>query len=689
MKQYNRTLVTSALPYANGPIHLGHLAGAYLPADIYVRYKKMKQEEIIFICGSDEHGVPITIMADQQGVEPQQIVDNFHNRNAKAFRDVGIVFDNYSRTSLDDHKKQSQEFFRSLYDKGYLVEKTSKQFYSPSGKRFLPDRYVEGTCPHCDSPKARGDQCEKCGKWIDQTALIDPRSTIDNDTPVLKETRHLYLKLGDFQERLDQWLKTKTTWKSNVLNFCQGWFKEGLRDRSVTRDLKWGVPVPVEGFEDKVLYVWFDAPIGYISATREWADRIGQPDRWKDFWLQKDTRLIHFIGKDNIVFHAIVWPAILMGRGDYVLPAEIPANEFLNLEGEKLSTSKNYAVWLEDYLQKFSPDPLRYALAVNAPENKDADFSWKEFQARNNNELADILGNFINRSLTFLNKNFAGKVPEPAESDALDQEMLNKIVETKKQIGAALEKFELRKAITAYMNLARFGNKYFNDQEPWVTRKQNIAKCGTTLNICLQVCQNLAILGAPFLPFFSEKLWNMLNLEHTVYQQKWDEAGDTQIPAGHQIGRLEILFPKIEDETIEPEIERLRKITAALNTNNESKEEAPMEQPENQLLTYDDFMKVDLRVATVIEAEKIPKAKKLLKLQIDLGTEKRQIVAGMAEFISPEEFVGRQVVVVANLQPAKIRGVKSQGMLLAAEGNDGQLRLVTVSDAIENGAKIR
>jgi len=689
MNNHKRTLVTSALPYANGPLHLGHLAGAYLPADIYVRFLRLKKQDVVYICGSDEHGVPITILADQKGVSPKAIVDEFHSRNQKAFADFGIDFDNYSRTSLDDHKKISQEFFRDLYDKGYLVEKTTKQFYSNVSRRFLPDRYVEGTCPNCGYEGARGDQCDKCGKWIEQTTLINPKSKIEGDTPVIKETKHLFLKLGEFQEQIDAWLKTKTSWKSNVLNFCRGWFGEGLRDRSVTRDLSWGVPVPVEGFENKVLYVWFDAPIGYISATKEWAEKIGQPNRWKDYWQNDDTRLIHFIGKDNIVFHAIVWPAILMGRGGYVLPAEIPANEFLNLEGEKLSTSRNYAVWLDDYLKKFAPDPLRYALAVNAPENKDSDFSWKDFQAHNNNELADILGNFINRSLTFLGKNFDGKVPGRGNLDALDQEMLAKITETRDLVAENLEKFEVRKGVTNYINLARFANKYFNDQEPWTSFKENPGKCATTLNICLQVCQALAVLGAPFLPFFAKKLLKILQLNPNLAELSWDEVGQVELPVGHQIGKLKILFPKIEDEVIEPEIAKLRQIAAGLTQKPEAPVEKPREETGPSLITYDEFMKIDLRVATVKAVEPIPNAKKLLKVQIDLGSETRQIVAGLAEHFTPEQLVGRQIVVVANLQPAKLRGVESQGMLLAASNADGKLTLLSVTEPIDNGSKIK
>ncbi len=692
MTTAKRILVTSALPYANGPIHLGHLAGAYLPADIFVRFQRLKKRDIVFICGSDEHGVPITILADQQGVTPQVIVDRFHEMNKNAFTKAGISFDNYSRTSLPEHKALSQEFFLKLYEKGHLIEKSSLQFYSPKGQRFLPDRYVEGTCPNCGYDRARGDQCDKCGKWIDQTQLINPVSTIDRDTPVLKATKHWYMKLGDFQEMIEAWLDTKTDWKTNVLNYCRGWFKEGLRDRSVTRDLKWGVPVPIKGYEDKVLYVWFDAPIGYISSTREWAKKIGQPDRWKDYWLNKDTRLIHFIGKDNIVFHAIIWPAILMGHGDYVLPDSIPANEFLNLEGEKFSTSKNFAVWLDEYLEKFAPDPLRYTLAVNAPETKDADFSWKDFQARNNNELADILGNFINRGLTFINRNFNHQVPERGNLEAPDREILAKIHESRDTIARNLENFEVRKAVTEYMNLARLANKYFNDQEPWVNLKQNRAKCATTLNVCVQVSRALAVLGAPFIPFSSEKLWHILNLSGSVHQQNWDDVGKLEIPSGYQIGELQILFPKIEDEQIQPEIDKLQKIlnrqkSGAISTSAPVVEKK--ESPVDDKISYDEFKKVELRVAQVLQVERIEGAKKLLKIQIDLGTEKRQIVAGLAEHFQPEELVGRKIVVVANLQPAILRGVESNGMLLAAESSDGKLSLVTVIDSTDNGAKIR
>lgn len=682
MSDYKRMLVTSALPYANGPIHLGHLAGAYLPADIFVRYQKLKKQDVVFICGSDEHGVPITLLAEKRGVTPQDIVDEFHERNKKSFFDFGIRFDNFSRTSQPEHKKLSQEFFLKLKENEYLTPKTSQQFFSPKGQRFLPDRYVEGTCPFCGADGARGDQCDSCGKWIDQTKLINPISKIDGDTPELRETTHWFLKLGDFQEKIIEWLDTKDNWKNNVLNFCKGWFAEGLRDRSVTRDLSWGIPVPVEGYEDKVLYVWFDAPIGYISATKEWAEQVGAPDKWKEYWQNKDTRLIHFIGKDNIVFHAIVWPAILMGYdGDWVMPAEIPANEFLNLEGEKLSTSKNYAVWLEDYLKSFQPDPLRYSLAANAPESKDADFSWKEFQARNNGELADVLGNFINRSLTFMFKNYDKQVPEQGELDDMDRDMLKKITETRDEVGACLEKFEVRKGVATYINLARAANKYFNDKEPWKVFKEDKEACGTTMNVCVQVCRALSVLGAPFLPFMAKKLWKMLKLDGNIHAQSWDEVGLVEVEAGHKVGKIKILFPKIEDEQIQPEVDRLQTIASGANP------DIPADL--KPTISYDDFDKIDLRVATVLDVEPIPKTKKLMKLQLDLGFEKRTIVAGLAEKFTPEELKGRQIIIVANLEPATLRGVESNGMLLAAEDHEGNMQTLSVYESVGDGAKIR
>ncbi len=684
-----KLLVTSALPYANGPLHLGHLAGAYLPADIYVRYQRLRKQNVVYICGSDEHGVPITITAEREGVSPQVIVDRFHEMNKRDFERFGISFDNYSRTSLPLHHETSQEFFLALYNKGLLVEKTVKQLYCPKCKRFLADRYVEGTCPHCGAPGARGDQCEKCGNWIDPLTLIDPKCMICGSTPVVRETRHFFLPLGRFQDQLRAWLDTKTDWKDNVRNFCYGWLDKGLEDRAVTRDLNWGVPVPLKGYEDKVLYVWFDAPIGYISSTKEWALKKGQPDLWREYWQAEDTELIHFIGKDNIVFHAIVWPAVLMGVGGYILPSQIPANEFLNLEGRKLSTSRNYAVWLGEYLDKFPPDPLRYCLAVNAPETKDSDFSWRDFQARNNNELADILGNFVHRTLTFVQRFFDGRVPERGELTAEDQQMLKVLQDAPGKIGANLEKFEVRKAVREFMEVARAANKYFDSQEPWRTARENRSRCATTLNICVQAVRALAVLGHPFIPFSSARMWRMLDLPGSVEDQSWDEAGAVHVEAGKPLGKVEILFQKIPDEVIEEEVAKLRKIAEQMEAESKETVSEFVPQAVQETISYDDFAKIDLRVAKVLEAERVPKTDKLLRLEIDLGTEKRQIVAGMAEFYKPEEMVGKLVIVVANLAPRKLRGLESKGMLLAAEDDQGNLALLTVEKDMPPGAKIR
>lgn len=682
MENQKKILVTSALPYANGPIHLGHLAGAYLPADIYVRYQRLQHNDVIFICGSDEHGVPITIKAEREGISPQKVVDKYYKIHKESFEKVGMSFDNFSRTSLPIHHKNSQEFFLKLHEKGYLSEQTVVQFYCEHCDRFLADRYVEGTCPVCHAEGARGDQCDTCGRSLDQTHLINPICVTCGNKPVIRETRHWFLNLKQLQPKIKGWLDTKTHWKENVRNFCEGWFKTGLEDRAVTRDLRWGVPVPVEGYENKVLYVWFDAPIGYISSTIEWAQKLGQPDRWEDYWLDKSTKMVHFMAKDNIVFHAIIWPLILMGHGDFVLPAEIPANEYLTLEGQKISTSKNYAVWLDEFLQIFPPDPLRYCIAINAPETKDADFSWRDFQQRNNNELADILGNFVNRTLTFLKKNFDNNVPQPGEFDALDNEMLSRLKEAPKKIGGLYEKFEVRKGLTALMDLARFANKYFNDQKPWITVRENPEKCATTFYVCVQVLKGLAILMEPVLPFSARKLWKMVNLSVSLEDQQWNSAGDADVPVGHQLAKAKILFSKIEDDIIEEQIEKLKNVTAKTEGVEEAKEVS-------EKIPYEDFQKVQLRIARIMEAEKVEKTDKLMKMQIDLGTEQRQIIAGIAAKYSPEELVGKQVVVVANLEPAKIRGVESNGMLLAASNEDGDLALLIPDKEITNGSKIK
>lgn len=682
-KNFKRILVTSALPYANGPIHLGHLAGAYLPADIYVRYQRLKKRDVIYICGSDEHGVPITIAAEKKGISPQQIVDEFHFRNKKAFAGFGMSFDYYGRTSSEMHRKTSQEIFLNLYRKGLFKKKTEKQLYDQKAKMFLPDRYVKGTCPICSYPEAYGDQCEKCGSSLSSSELIDPISAITGETPVFRETTHWYLPLGDLQKEIASWIKEKTYWKPNVLGQVKSWLDGGLADRAVTRDLSWGVPVPLEEAKGKVLYVWFDAPIGYISATKEWAAEKDEPDLWKTYWQDEETQLIHFIGKDNIVFHCIMFPAMLKVHGDYVLPDNVPANEFLNLEGNKLSTSKNYAVWLEDYLEKFPVDPLRYYLAINAPESRDADFTWQEYQQRNNSELADILGNFINRTLTFAVNNFDGKVPQAGDLDDLDNWMLDILKTAPARIGQELDNFQVRKAATAFMDVARASNKYFNDQEPWRTLKENKSKCATTINICMQACQTLAVLMEPILPFSAEKLWRILGNEGSVHDQAWDEISSSQLPVGHKLGKVEILFQKMDKKLIQPEIERLQKIAEELKPQEEKMQE------EKSKISFDEFSRLDLRVARVLHAEKVKKADKLLKLDIDLGDEKRTIVAGIAQHYSADEMIGRKIVIVANLEPAKIRGIESNGMLLAAEDDDGHLSTLTVTDDIHTGAKIR
>jgi len=679
-----RILVTSALPYANGPIHLGHLAGAYLPADVYVRYQRMKKRDVVYICGTDEHGVPIAIAAEKEGVTPQHIVDRYYQDHLDTFSRFGMSFDNFSRTSRPIHHQTSRDFFCRIHDKDHLIEKSVQQFYCETCSRFLADRFVEGRCPRCGQEGARGDQCEKCGSSLEQTELIDPYCKVCGHTPIRKDTRHLFFKLADFQQRLETWLAGKKGWKENVLNYCRGWFKEGLTERAVTRDLKWGIQVPTAGYEDKVIYVWFEAPIGYISATKEWAEKIGQPDKWKQYWLDPETKLVHFIGKDNIVFHAIIWPAMLMGHGDFILPTDIPANEFLNLQGEKLSTSRNYAVWLGEYLAKFPPDPLRYYLATIAPENKDSDFTWQEFQQRNNSELADILGNLVNRTLTFAKRQFNG-VPARSEMDDLDRAMVQLLEKAPQEIGELLEHYELRRSLAAMMDVARAANKYFNDQQPWATLKTNRPKCATTINVCLQAVQTLAILMEPFLPFSAEKVWTMLGYSSSVHDQWWDQAGSQELVPGHHLGQEQILFSKIEDKQIQPEVDRLAALSAPKSPASTSADA----KPEPAKITYDDFSRVELRLARVLKAEKVEKADKLLRLEIQVGSEQRQIVAGIAKHYTPEQIVGKTIVVVANLQPAKIRGLESNGMLLAAEDENGVLAVLTPDRAIECGAKVK
>lgn len=663
-----RTLVTSALPYANGPIHLGHLAGAYLPSDLYVRYKRMTEEDIIHICGSDEHGVPITIAAEKEGIAPQDIVDQFHERNKQAFEDFGINFDYYGRTSSPVHHQTSQDFFTKLYEDEVFVQKTEEQLYDPKAEMFLPDRYVKGTCPNCGYEEAYGDQCENCGSSLSPTELIDPKSAITGDIPETRKTKHWYLPLGDFQQRLEDWLDTRENWKPNVAGQVKSWLNDGLADRAVTRDLTWGVPVPLDEADGKVLYVWFDAPIGYISATKEWARNQGNPDLWKTYWQDEDTDLIHFIGKDNIVFHCIMFPATLMAHGDYVLPKNVPANEFLNLESKKLSTSRGWAVWLEDYLEDFEPDLLRYVLGTILPETKDSDFSWENFQNKVNSELADILGNFVFRTTSFTHKYFDGKVPALTNPKEKDQETLAQIEEQKEKIADAYEQFKLRKAIMETMNLARIGNKYFTEMEPWQTRKDDMETCGNTLHVCLQITAALSHLFDPILPENMAQLRKELSFTDSI---RWKDIGASMLESGQPIEKGDILFDKIEDEEVEEQLEKLKERTQKQEGNVEKKYE-----PIKDEIDFDDFMKTDIRAGEIVEAGAIKKADKLLKLTVDVGFEKRTIVSGIANDFSPDDLIGQQVCVVVNLAPKPLMGVESNGMILMSEEDDGSLKFV-------------
>lgn len=686
MTDPDRILVTAALPYANGPIHLGHLAGAYLPADIYVRYQRLKKRDVVFICGSDEHGVPITLTAEQEGITPQDVVDRYHAMNKDAFDRFGMDFDNYSRTSLKLHHLIAREFFLEFHKRGVLKEKQEKQFYDDSAKMFLPDRYVEGTCPVCANKEARGAECEECGSYLNPMDLIDPRSKISGKTPVVKETTHLYFPLGAYQKRLEEYIRERDArdgWKENVLQYCRGWFKEGLRDRAYTRDLEWGVRVPLKGYESKVIFVWFDAVLGYISATREWADRIGQPDAWKRFWQEENTKYVAFIGKDNVVFHCIVFPAMLMawndgGSGRYVLPENVPANEFLNFEGQKFSKSKGWGIDVGEFLDRYTADSLRYYLAVTLPEYRDTDFFWRDFQARTNNELADILGNFVNRTLAFTSRTFGGAVPRRGELNDEDRRMIEALSQAPAAVADRFEHYSFREGVLAAMNLARAANKYFNDSAPWNSAKTDLGRCGTTINISLQVVRSLALLLHPVVPFSGEKIWSMLNLPGNLKDHAWESAADFGIPEGHRIGEIQILFNKIEDSVIEAE----RKSLGVPSRNQE-------EVSTKGTISMDDFAKVDLRVARVVECERVQKSDKLLKLQVQVGAERRQIVAGIARHYKPEELIGKSIVVVANLQPARLMGEESQGMLLAASDNDGRLVYVTPSGDVGNGSTVK
>jgi len=681
-----KILVTSALPYANGEIHFGHLAGAYLPADIFVKYHRLKGSDVVYICGSDEHGVPITLAAQKECVSPQTIIDRYHPSIKHSFEEFGMEFDNYSRTSLPLHHKTAQGFFTNVHAKGFLQPKTTRQLFCPKDRMFLADRYVEGTCPNCKSEEARGDQCESCGRWIEPFELINPRCKTCGTTPEIRETTHWFFALSKFETQLKQWLDSRTDWKPNVRRFCEGWFARGLQDRAVTRDLTWGVKVPLAEAGDKVMYVWFDAPIGYISSTKEWAQRIGKPDRWKDYWLDPDTKLVHFIGKDNIVFHAIVWPAMLMAHEGIVLPKDIPANEFLNLEGAKLSTSRNWAVWLPDYLKQFPADPLRYALAVNLPENRDVDFTWRDFHARNNNELADVLGNFVNRVVVFIKKNYGGRIPEASPDDEQSLEVLKAIAEAPAKLGQMIEAYQIKDAAREVMTLPALGNRYFDYEAPWKTFKTDRAKCDRTMNVCMRLVSSLEVLLYPFLPFTSRKMGKLLGLG----KRGWDDAAQPALPA--ELGPAEILFNKIEDEVIAVQVEKLGKKETQAASPKPQGESAKSEvqspkSEERTVITYDDFKKLELKVAKIVNAEAVAGATKLLKLQIDLGTEQRQIVAGIALAYKPEELVGKSIVVVANLAPAVIRGVESNGMLLAATGGD-TLALLTPDREVPPGSSV-
>lgn len=677
-KNFKRTLVTTALPYANGPVHIGHLAGVYVPADIYTRYLRLKGEEVLMIGGSDEHGVPITIKARKEGVTPQDIVDRYHKIIKDSFEEFGISFDIYSRTSSKIHHHMASDFFRKLYDKGEFVEKVSQQYYDEEAKQFLADRYITGTCPHCHNERAYGDQCEACGTSLNATDLINPKSAISGSQPVLRETKHWYLPLDKWEPYLREWiLEGHKEWRPNVYGQCKSWIDMGLQPRAVSRDLDWGVPVPVEGADGKVLYVWFDAPIGYISNTKELL-----PNTWEKWWKDPETKMIHFIGKDNIVFHCIVFPAMLKAEGSYNLPENVPANEFLNLEGDKISTSRNWAVWLHEYLRDFpgKQDILRYVLTANAPETKDNDFTWRDFQARNNNELVAILGNFINRSVVLTHKYFEGKVPTAGTLTDYDRETLAEVAKVKEAVESLLDNYRFRDAQKEAMNLARIGNKYLADTEPWKLAKTDMERVATILNIALQISANLAIVFEPFLPFSATKLRQILNMSEC----NWEHLGNTDILAvGTQLAPAELLFEKIEDAAIEAQLQKLED-TKKANQLAEHKAN-----PIRANIEFDDFTKLDIRVGKVLECTKVPKADKLLQFRIDDGLGGRTIVSGIAKHYAPEDLVGKNVCFIANLAPRKLRGIESEGMILSAEDADGRLVVITPADEVKPGSEVK
>ena len=683
MNTPKRYTITAALPYTNGPIHIGHLAGVYVPADIYARYLRLTGKDVAYICGSDEHGVAIPMRAKKEGVSPQDIIDKYHGIIKKSFSDFGISFDNYSRTSAKIHHETASAFFKKLYESGDFIEEVSAQLYDAEANQFLADRFVIGTCPKCGFEESYGDQCESCGTTHNATDLINPKSAITGNTPSIKETKHWFLPLDKHEEFLRKWILEghKKDWKPNVYGQVKSWVEDGLRPRAVTRDLDWGIPVPIKGAEGKVLYVWFDAPIGYISSTKEWAAREGK--NWEDYWKRDDTKLVHFIGKDNIVFHCIIFPSMLKAHGDYILPDNVPANEFLNLEGNKLSTSKNWAVWLHEYLEEFpnQQDVLRYTLTANAPESKDNDFTWKDFQAKNNNELVAIFGNFINRVVVLTNKYYNGIVPAPNDFTATDEDILAAVKEFPNIIGKSIERYRFREASQELINLARLGNKYLADEEPWKIIKVDEKRVQTIMYVALQISTALAIVSEPFLPFTSTKLKSILHVDKNV---SWENVTEKTVllASGHQIEKAQLLFSKIEDKTINAQIEKLQATKIANEQENKTVE------PQKETINFDDFTKLDIRIGTVLEAEKVAKTKKLLQLKVDVGIDTRTIVSGIAESFSPEDIIGQQVTVLVNLAPRKIKGVESQGMILMTDTLDGKLAFVEPEKDVKNGQEI-
>ncbi|QHN65671.1 methionine--tRNA ligase [Bergeyella cardium] len=677
----DKKMITAALPYANGPVHIGHLAGVYIPADVYARFQRRAGKDVAFICGSDEHGIPITIRAKKEGVAPQDIVDKYHAIIKKSFEDLGISFDRYSRTTSKKHHQMSQDFFKTLYDAGKFTEETSEQYFDEQAGEFLADRYIVGTCPNCGNENAYGDQCEKCGSTLSPSELINPKSMLSGNVPVLKPTQNWYLPLNEYEDFLNQWIIEghKEDWKPNVYGQVKSWLNDGLKPRAMTRDLNWGVPVPLPNAEGKVLYVWFDAPIGYISFTQEWAEENGK--NWKDYWQSENSELVHFIGKDNIVFHCIIFPSMMKAHGGYIMPTNVPAFEFLNLENEKISTSRNWAVWAHEYVQDFpnQQDALRYALLSSAPETKDNNFTWKDFQTKNNSELVGIFGNFINRVTVLTQKYYNGIVPQPNEFAQVDKDLYHEMQQIPEKIGKNLDEFRFRDALTEMMNLARLGNKYLADEEPWKVIKDNPERVKTQMFCALQVAGALAYLCEPFLPFTSQKMKSGLNLGN----KNWYEVLNTPpIPTGHQINEMPLLFSKIEDDVIEAQIKKLE------NTKINNQKTNPNANPMKEQISFDDFTKIDLRTATILEAEKVEKADKLLKLKVDTGVDVRTVVSGIAESFSPEEIIGKQVMILLNLAPRKIRGIESQGMLLLTTKADGKLAFVTPDETVANGVEI-